>query len=331
MHGPAARPDGQLEALLEQTIRAPSSHNSQPWLFRVEGRRSVTVLADRRRALPVVDPEDRELTISLGAALGTLEAAARAEGLEARVAVLPDPAEPDALAHVMLAPGPAPEASEIARAQAIEARRTVRAPFGPELVPGDLAARLSRQAAALGVALHRVTDATGKAAIAALVSEGDETQFHDPRFRRELAAWVHSYRLGSRDGMSSAGFGMPDILAPVARFVIRSFDIGGGVAASDAKTIAEGSPALWLLATGGDGPADWLATGRALAPVLLDLRADGWAASWLNQPIEVAALRPRLAAAAGAEGHPQILLRVGRPAAWPAATMRRPLSEVLAG
>ena len=37
---------------------APSGHNTQPWLFRVhEG--VVELIADRTRALAVVDPDDR--------------------------------------------------------------------------------------------------------------------------------------------------------------------------------------------------------------------------------------------------------------------------------
>lgn len=59
----------KLGALVRYAVRAPSSHNSQPWLFRVVGD-TLELRADRGRRLPVVDPEDRELTISCGAALG---------------------------------------------------------------------------------------------------------------------------------------------------------------------------------------------------------------------------------------------------------------------
>jgi hypothetical protein len=43
-----------------------TTHNSQPWQFALN-RDSVDVFADRSRSLPVVDPDDRELTISCGA------------------------------------------------------------------------------------------------------------------------------------------------------------------------------------------------------------------------------------------------------------------------
>jgi hypothetical protein len=188
-----------------------------------------------------------------------------------------------------------------------------------------------RQAAdELGVALAGVTEEAPRRRVAGLVAEGDRLQFDDPRFRRELASWVHSQRLGSRDGMSSAGFGVPDLLAPVARLVIRTFDLGDGTAAKDEEKIASGSPALLLLSTEDDAPRDWIATGRALARVLLILERAGLAASYLNQPIECASLRPRLSAATGAQGRAQILLRAGWPSGErPPLSPRRALSEVL--
>src|SRR5687768_12101284 len=83
----SARP-GARDALLDavrQAVHAPSSHNTQPWVFHLRGDDVLELYADRSRALPVIDPEDRELTISCGAALFHLRAALRSAGLEAEV------------------------------------------------------------------------------------------------------------------------------------------------------------------------------------------------------------------------------------------------------
>src|SRR6056297_3546023 len=78
------------ERLIARAILAPSSHNTQPWLFEIAGDR-IRLIADRTRALPVNDPEDRELAISCGCALFNLRAAAAEDGLGAAVSLLPDP------------------------------------------------------------------------------------------------------------------------------------------------------------------------------------------------------------------------------------------------
>jgi len=72
--------DRQLRFALQYAALAPSNHNAQPWRFLVNGD-AVQILADRTRALPVVDPFDRELLISCGAALFNLRVALSQFGL----------------------------------------------------------------------------------------------------------------------------------------------------------------------------------------------------------------------------------------------------------
>ena len=323
----AAR-EQQLRFLVGYATLAPSGHNAQPWQFGV-GADSIFVLADRRRALPVVDPKDRELTISCGAAIGTLETAARRFSFQASVALLPDDGNPDHLAQITFSEGQPPDKHEIALFDAIQARRTNRTAYFMEELPGDLLTECSDVAADFGVSLDWSNDNDVMETIAGLVAEGDQVQFGDPRFRRELGSWVRSSVLGSRDGMSGKGFGMPDILSPIGRFVIRTFDLGGGVAASDQKKILSASPALAVLSSANDDPESWVNTGRALARVLLALTAKGYTASYLNQPIEIDTLRPKLAAAVGITGYPQILLRVGRSTDEIDPSVRRKLSDVI--
>ena len=46
----------QLKFLLNYAILAPSSHNTQPWLFKIVGDNTIELYADRTRGLPLVDP-----------------------------------------------------------------------------------------------------------------------------------------------------------------------------------------------------------------------------------------------------------------------------------
>ncbi len=301
----------QVVFLLRYAILAPSGYNTQPWLFRIT-ETGFQLIADRHRALPVVDPHDCELAISCGAALGTFEVAARRFGLDPVVNTHPDDRDPDLLATIEVVQGAPASAEEAALFDAIADRRTTRTAFAMEPLPDALVETCRDVAAGFGVTLDVIADEDRRRCIAALVGEGNRRQFDDPRFRRELALWIRSRRSGSGDGMSGAGFGMPDVLSAVGRLMIRTFDMGGGIAAADEKKILAATPALGLLSSPGDGPADWTATGRALARVLLVLTAQGFTASYLNQPIEVEDLRLRLREVAAAAGHPQILLRMGR-------------------
>src|SRR6056297_462852 len=83
------------------------------------------------------------------------------------------------------------------------------------------------------------------------------------------------------------------------------------------------------LASDGDTMADRVATGCALSDILTTLSAEGWTAFYLNQPVEIAELRPQLRDVPGLEEMPQLLLRVGR-GDLPAPAPRRPVDDVLA-
>ena len=65
----------KLSFLLNYAILAPSSQNSQPWMFNVSGG-EIRLFADKTRWLAVSDADQREQYIALGAALENLLVAA---------------------------------------------------------------------------------------------------------------------------------------------------------------------------------------------------------------------------------------------------------------
>ncbi len=305
-------------SLLRCAVLAPSSHNTQPWRFRVSDT-ALDLLADRTRALPVNDPDDRELVISCGAALMNLRVAAASVGLDARVQLFPDPQEPDWLAHLSLAGTRAEPQPDGELAAFLERRRTWRKRFTEQAVGDDVVSRLVDAAAMENVWLRPVRAEEQRQQLASLVAEGDDMQWANPSWRRELAMWMHPRREG--DGLT-----VPDMVGPVAQFIVRTFDMGGGVGARD-RQLAEASPLLAVIATRGDKEQDWLQAGQGLQRVLLTACRWGLQASYLNQPIEVPLLRSRVQRLVG-EGYPQILMRLGYPAGDVPAAPRRPLENI---
>lgn len=300
----------KLTFLLSYAVLAPSGHNTQPWLFSVRGD-SAELSADRTQTLPVVDPEDRELTISCGAALLNLRVALRRFGYrDDAYALLPEPAHADLLARVRLVEGEPPSPEEQALFEAIPKRRTTRVAYERRQAPVAVEGELVEEAAREGAWLHLVCDGE-REAVADLIAEGDRAQMADKRFRRELAAWMHPNRSRAARGMRGYGFGFGDLLSLGSPFIVRSFDLGKGQAAKD-RELAEHSPVLAVLGTAGDSPRAWLAAGQALQRVLLRASSHGLTSSFLNQPVEVEAIRPRLADAIGrSAAHPQLVMRFG--------------------
>lgn len=309
----------RFERLVTAATRAPSSHNTQPWRFACDPAH-LDVLADRLRALPVNDAFDRELTISCGCALFNPEVEAGALGLAPQVRTFPQDTDSDLLARVLLRETPATAAPYAPLVAAIQQRHTWRGDIQPTAPAAALQARLVEVAVHHGLQL-KTLEHGARADAAALVEEGDRMQWADPAWRRELALWMHPRRLG--DGLT-----VPAAAAPVARAVVRATDMGRGVGHRDHEAVVA-VPWIGLLSTTTDTPADWLAAGRALQHLLLEAALHGFHAAYYNQPLQVAALRPRPAVLAAAP-FPQVLFRLARPDGVPESAPRRPLADVVA-
>jgi nitroreductase len=71
-------------------ILAPSPHNLQPWMIRLEGDDRLTLFCDLDRRLPETDPPDRQTTIGLGTFLELLRQAAAEQGHRLEITKFPE-------------------------------------------------------------------------------------------------------------------------------------------------------------------------------------------------------------------------------------------------
>lgn len=91
------------------------------------------------------------------------------------------------------------------------------------------------------------------------------------------------------------------------------------------------APVVAILSTDHDEPAAWLEAGRALEHLLLVAAEEGLIAGYLNQPCQVAELRPRLGQLLPPARCPQIVLRFGKLADTPRPSPRRAVADVVVG
>lgn len=330
---PSASSSEILRFLLNYAVLAPSGHNTQPWLFQIN-RDVLEFYADRSRALPIVDPQNRALIISCGAALLNLRIAMRHFNYAGEIEIFPNHKDPDLLARIRLGERKQATAQEHLLFQAIPKRHTNRKQFEDRQVPETLLSEFQVAASEEGCWLHIVQNEDQKKVVADLIAEGDRLQWSNKQFRRELAKWIRDRHSRTHDGIPAYAFGMPDIpvidlMSLVGSFAMRTFDMGKTQATKDYQ-LAIHSPILLAIGTENDTPQAWLSAGQALGKILLQARAQEIWASFLNQPIEVPQLRFQLRDALGKTGFPQLLFRIGY-GSEVKSTPRRTVSEVLRG
>ena len=313
-----------IEEVLRYACRAPSVHNSQPWLWRVHGDQ-IDLFADLKRQLMYADPQRRDLVISCGAALHHLQTAAAALGWAARVQRLPDPTDHRHLARVTLKPA-RPRDDHEAVLASIMARRTDRRRVTSWPVPHQRLASLSAAGSLWGAQVLPVTRESVKWKLHELTQRASLIQGRNHRYIEELAA--------STLGTATDGIGravIPERGEPASATANRAFP--NGLLPNPPVEAEPSEEALLLVCTSSDDIISRLRAGEALSAVWLHATADNLALVPLSQAIEVDETRQALQKdVLGDLAFPQLLLRVG----WLPlgrddlpATPRRPLSDVL--
>ncbi|MGH8824788.1 MAG: Acg family FMN-binding oxidoreductase [Jiangellaceae bacterium] len=311
-----------VEKAVRAATLAPSVLNIQPWRFVARGD-AIEMHRDPDRALPVTDTGNRALTVSCGAALFNLRLAVAHLIGHPEVDMLPDPTRPTLLAVVRAGDGSEPTPAESRLYAAIGDRRSSRVPFVDQPLPVETIVRLENAAAAEGATL-RFLNAYEAADVSRLVHQADLVQRADADIRAEVGRWT-----GRRPG---AVDGIPDVsLGPKAKdpsSLVRDFALGLPVEGRD-RAAFEHDPALAVLLSDHDGPADWLQAGQALERLWLEATVNGVGVSLLTQPLEMPGMRWLARPAAAGTFWPQALIRLGVPIGKTPPTPRRPLADVL--
>lgn len=313
----------EYTSLVRYATLAASSHNTQPWKFRLE-RARIRILPDLSRRCPAVDPDDHHLYASLGCAAENLLLAAQAAGLRGHLSF------DESTSGVQI---DVEQATPLRSAlfEAIPSRQCSRVEYDGTQLPGDQLRRLEEAGRGRGVSLLLLTSAAHRAQVAEFVAEGNRAQFGDPQWAQELKSWIRfnahdAIRTG--DGLYGPVMGSPDVPRWVGDLFMR---LGFSATRQNRKDIAHirSSAAIAILVSEVDDRPHWTEAGRCYERLALQAAALQLRTAFINQPVEVPALRSQLAAALGlGRCRPDLVVRIGRGPEMP-RSLRRPLEQVL--
>jgi len=313
----------QMKQMIENAAMAPSTHNSQPWMFILGaiGQDEIRVWADRARWLPVADPDRREMHLSVGCALENLLVTAEHFGLHATVQYFPHPVQEDYVACVRLQEGGGVSQVRSALLDAIPARRTAYERYDGRLIPEDALARLRGTVVESDVRVMFFGEPAVRRTIEQLVVRADALQFADPAFRAELSSCI-----------GRGAYGAPWLLAKLGQMAIAWLDLGESAGRRDSEVLMS-SPQVAIVATTEDTSRARVHAGQAFERLHLMATVCGISLQPMNQVVQVAALRASLLPAVAPECaevlHPQMVLRLGYCSAPSASPPRRPLEDLL--
>lgn len=312
----------QMRELVRYATLAASGHNAQPWRFAIK-EDAVEIHPDYSRRLPVVDPDDRELWISLGCALENLLVAARASGHA------PEVTYPNGSDHIHIrltadAPQPSP------LFDAIGWRQNTRSEYDGQSIPHADLDDVQALQLEPGVALNFALDPAQRETVLEYVNQGNLRQYADKPFIDELIDWLRFNKreaMTSLDGLFTRSSGNAEVPRWLGRLFVASTR-PQQQADADTRKLHSSSGAV-VIAAESDDKAAWVRTGQVYERLALKLTSLNIKSAFMNQPIEVPDLRSQFGGALGLGASlPQLLIRFGYADPMP-RSLRRSLAEVL--
>jgi hypothetical protein len=262
--------------------------------------------------------------VSLGCATENLIQAALAHGLKGEAQF--DPAG-DAV-HVTLEPT---QAHSTPLFTAIPHRQCTRGDYDGKPLSSDELALLQRAGSSDTVRLILLTGRPAIEQTLDYVIQGNTAQMADPAFVKELKDWIRfngAEAVRTRDGLYSLCSGNPNIPSWIGDVAFRWVFTPKAENDKYARQVRSSAGLAVFVGLAAD-KAHWVDVGRCYERFALQATALGIRNAFLNQQVEVAALRPPFAAALGLTGQrPDLVVRFGRGPVLP-RSLRRPVEAVL--
>jgi len=318
--------NAQMVSLIQAAALAPSGHNTQPWKFEVL-ESAVRICPDFSRRLPVVDPEDRALFISLGCATENFVIAAAENGLLCSVRYqVNDPK--NAYIEIAFKKDEPPRRPDLFAA--ITERRTNRNQYDRKAIPAKDLEVLCGVKAGPGTGVRLITSVSDRKLVEDLILKGDRIQFSSRDFKRELAQWVRfnsRERKKFRDGLSSESTNNPSVPRWLGSFFLQN-TAPHKQAAKD-EVLLRSSSALAVVWSEDDSLGSWMESGRTFERFALTATSLGIQHAHMNQAVEVASVRAELRSLSLMQNRwPQLIVRLGYAHPAPPSD-RRALADIL--
>lgn len=302
----------QIESLLRYAILSPSTHNSQPWLFKIR-EKSVEIYSDPKIQIKEADPKGRDLYISLGCAIENIIIAAKYFGvfksLSYRVGEFPN-----LVAEFFFHEAGTENGKYKSIFEAIPKRVNARGIFARTAIPPIIFQELSSLANEYGIGkleIHFITQKQDIKRLASLTAEGLKTAYHSASFRKEMSGWIHNNLTRKKDGIPGYSLKMPFLISFVFPYLVRMFDIGKMLAKLNYASLVS-APAIAVITSSGETKEEWLETGRLAERLMLEIQSRGLQTSIFVAALEMGELYKEVQKVLGTTNIPNFLCAVGK-------------------
>lgn len=322
----------KIKFLINYTILAPSTHNSQPWLFKIK-KNVLEIYADLSRKIQIGDQEGRMLYISLGCALANLEIAAQHFLMNYQIGYLKDE-------NII----PARNALKILRIsftenkplntnlgflfRAITQRNSNRKGFKNKKIQENDLSEFKSYSQDRELRIDFIEREEIKKEIAEILGRAMGKFMGRADFRKELASWLRHNWTRKKDGMPGNGHNMSLLVSLIAPYVLRNINVSK-VEAKKAKNRVLNFPLVGIISAKENTPLNWLKTGELFERIALGAKIKGLDSMVMVAIIEDHQSRQKLRKMLQINDIPQFFFGLGYAEKPSPLSPRRGIEEVL--
>jgi hypothetical protein len=308
----------RLRFLLRYAVLAPSSHNTQPWKFRISGDR-IDVFVDEERWLKVADDDQRELHISVGCALENLLIAAEHFCFDHKSHYLPDTQKPFHAASVQFeVSGAGVPRRSGSLFSMIPVRHTNHGEYDGRPIPANVLEQLHGCCIEPEITVQLTSDDSIKRRADELVVQADAIEFADPAFREELGYWI-----------GQGVFGTSWLMSKIGKLAVTHINMGASTAKKDSAVLMS-SPVLGLISSNNNSRETQIKVGQVYQRLSLLAASFGIWCQPMSQIVQIEETKQEVAQLQPNPNlFPQCPFRLGFAAPEKHRTPRREVEEVL--
>jgi hypothetical protein len=303
--------DQKISFLLQYAIMAPSTHNTQPWLFSIHNN-ICDVFYDDKRILPEADPNGRDFFISLGAAIENFRIAAEYFGVFGWTTIKHDENNSKIAELVCkessIQKNPSEEISKLF--SAIPKRINARGEFTNKSIAINSLDDLSIANEFSELTVHFITESNTIISLANITEQGVKIAHSNPKFRKELVKWFHNNFSSSRDGLLGYTLGMSGFVSILFPYVIRWLNLGNALSKINKKSV-ESAPLICIISAQHESPEVCTKVGMLGERLMLAFTSIGLNCSIYAAAIEIENLQSEVQNQLGTSLLPQWLICVG--------------------
>jgi hypothetical protein len=314
--------------ILRHAALSPNGHNTQPWQVQIVHKDKWLIFTDPQRRLPAVDPDNHDNLVSIGAFLESLSQTAEHFGLQCQIDYRCQSKTDLLIAELNLVPTTA----KSNRLPLIRSRRTVRTGLlSKELQKAELRSMFGSDQE---YSHYLPFNSSPAHYLAEGTREANRLQTYRNPAQEELADWIRWTKREieqHRDGLTPASMDISGLAGwYVSLFYDRSAVLEPAFRETTMKKVDEQvtQNGGWIVITSqGNGPVDYLESGRRLQRICLNARQHLIAIHPMTQILQEGNWRHSLAGDLGLQHTVHMVLRTGYVNHYPApVSPRRPIN-----